>query len=56
MWQGDITRVIKIDQLVFTDVREARGGDVQNSGKASIVVWGREIVNNEKPVKYTGCE
>ena len=35
------------------DVRDAKGEDVQNSGKANIGVglWGREMVNNEKPRK-----
>ena len=33
------------------DVRGAKGEDVQNSGKANIGVglWGRKMVNNEKP-------
>ena len=33
------------------DDGEAKGGDIQNSGKDSISVWGRDIVNNEKPRK-----
>ena len=28
------------------DAREAKGEDIQNSGEASIAVWGRDTVNN----------
>ena len=29
------------------DACEAEGEDIQNSGKASIAVWGRDMVNNK---------
>ena len=31
-------------------------GPIQNNGKASFDVWGRAMVDNEKPRKQTGCE
>ena len=32
------------------------GEATQNSGKAGVGVWGRDVVNNETPRKETGCE
>ena len=29
---------------------------MQNSGKTTIAVWGRDVVNNKKPRKETGGE
>ena len=34
--------------------REVTAEDIQDNGKASIVVWGRGMVNNEKPRNETG--
>ena len=33
------------------DAYEAKEEDIQNSGKASIGIWRRDMVNNEKPRK-----
>ena len=41
------------DRKVFVKLK---GKIMQNSGKASIDVWGRDMVNNEKPGKETGGE
>ena len=33
-----------------------KGKIIQNTGKVSIAVWGRDMVNNEKPSKEIGGE
>ena len=33
-----------------------KGEDVQDSSKASIGVWSRDMGSNENPTKETGCE
>ena len=35
---------------------ELKGKSIQNSDKASIAVWGRDMCNKEKPRKETGGE
>ena len=34
---------------------KCNGKSIQNRRKASVAVWGRDMVKNEKPRKKTGC-